>query len=153
MYYSYIFSARKRMMQKLNDEDIPANQIVQISGHKNINSINNYSKINTHQAKRISNILSDRKVSDPQMQNTNAPPNSLQNPMSRGFFINTQFHGNVTFNFCSSESKNVSQNVQHNSALSVAAARSPRDSREQCSQSPIRPNYKRIRMLSDSESD
>ena len=29
VYYSYIFSARKRMMQKLNDEDIPANQIVQ----------------------------------------------------------------------------------------------------------------------------
>jgi len=107
-----------------------------------------------HQAKRISNILSDRKVSDPQMQNTNAPSNSLQNPMSRGFFINTQFHGNVTFNFCSSESKNVSQIVQHNSVLSVAAAaRSPRDSRKQCSQSPILPNYKRIRMLSDSESD
>ena len=95
----------------------------------------------------------DCQVSDPQMQNTNVPSNSLQNPMSRGFFINTQFHGNVTFNFCSSESKKMSQNVQHNSALSVAAARSPRDSREQCSQSPIRPYYKRIRMFTDSESD
>jgi hypothetical protein len=34
------------MIQKLSDEGVPVNQIMQISGHKNINSINNYSKLN-----------------------------------------------------------------------------------------------------------
>lgn len=32
--YCIIVSVRKRMVQKLNDEGVPANQIVQISGHK-----------------------------------------------------------------------------------------------------------------------
>jgi len=41
------FSARKRLMQKFNDENIPANQIIHISGHKNINRINSYSHINS----------------------------------------------------------------------------------------------------------
>jgi hypothetical protein len=49
----------KRMVQKLNYEGVPANQIVQISGHKNINSINNYSKLNNQQSMAISDILSD----------------------------------------------------------------------------------------------
>ena len=44
-------------MQTLNDSDIPPNQAVQISGHKNINSLNNYSKLNPNQSKKISDIL------------------------------------------------------------------------------------------------
>ena len=47
---------RKHLIQKLNDNGVPANQIVQISGHKNINSINNYSKLNPGQSKQISSI-------------------------------------------------------------------------------------------------
>ena len=50
-------SARKYLIQKLNDSNIPANQIMQISGHKNIQSINNYSHINQQQHKEISKIL------------------------------------------------------------------------------------------------
>ncbi|CAH3190070.1 unnamed protein product, partial [Porites lobata] len=34
-------SARKRMIQTLNDKDIPPSHIMQLSGHKNVQSINN----------------------------------------------------------------------------------------------------------------
>ncbi|XP_060597803.1 uncharacterized protein LOC132751629 [Ruditapes philippinarum] len=54
------YSSRKRMIQKLSDEGVPANQIMQISGHKNINSINNYSKLNPNQNRQISDILSNK---------------------------------------------------------------------------------------------
>ena len=51
-------SARKTMLQKLNDNGIPPNQIMQISGHKNIQSINNYSSLNSSQLQQISTIIS-----------------------------------------------------------------------------------------------
>ena len=50
-------SARKHMIQKLIDHDVPPTEIVQISGHKNISSINNYSSINLNKQKHISSIL------------------------------------------------------------------------------------------------
>ncbi|XP_050413494.1 uncharacterized protein LOC126827957 [Patella vulgata] len=37
------YSARKHLVQKLNDGGVAPNQIIQISGHKNVNSLNNYS--------------------------------------------------------------------------------------------------------------
>lgn len=52
-------SARKTMLQKLNDNNIPPNQIMQISGHKNIQSINNYSSLNSRQLQEISTIMSN----------------------------------------------------------------------------------------------
>ncbi|XP_062604368.1 zinc finger MYM-type protein 4-like [Saccostrea cucullata] len=39
-------SARKHLVQKLSENNVPPNQIMQITGHKNIQSINNYSSIN-----------------------------------------------------------------------------------------------------------
>ena len=51
-------SARKYMIQTLNDNEIPPSHIMQISGHKNVQSITNYSHVNINQQKRISNILS-----------------------------------------------------------------------------------------------
>ena len=50
-------SARKHLVQKLIDFNVPANQIMQISGHKNIHSINNYSHINEDQHRQISEIF------------------------------------------------------------------------------------------------
>ena len=49
---------RKRMIQKLNDEGVPPTHIMQISGHKNVQSLNNYSTLSERQQKNISNILS-----------------------------------------------------------------------------------------------
>ena len=51
-------AGRKRLVQKLQDNDIPPNQIVQITGHKNLQSINNYRSIRERQMENISNILS-----------------------------------------------------------------------------------------------
>ena len=42
-------SARKRMIQTLNDKDIPPSHIMQLSGHENVQSINNYSHISKEQ--------------------------------------------------------------------------------------------------------
>ena len=52
-------SARKRMIQTLNDKDIsPSQHIMQLSGHKNVQSINNYSHVSQEQQKSMSRILS-----------------------------------------------------------------------------------------------
>ena len=45
-------SARKRMIQKQNDSDIPPCHIMQLSGHRNVQSINNYSQISQQQQKK-----------------------------------------------------------------------------------------------------
>ena len=42
-------SRRKRMIQKLNDEGVPPTHIMQISGHKNVQSLNNYSTLSERQ--------------------------------------------------------------------------------------------------------
>lgn len=51
-------SARKTLVQKLQDNNIPPTQIVQITGHKNLKSVNNYSSLREQQQQDISSILS-----------------------------------------------------------------------------------------------
>ena len=51
-------SARKHMIQKLNDHEIPPTHIMQLSGHRNVQSITNYSSLNVNQQKNMSGILS-----------------------------------------------------------------------------------------------
>ena len=53
-------SARKFLIQKLNDCNVSSNRIMQISGHKKVASINNYSHLNPHQHKDISRMLHNR---------------------------------------------------------------------------------------------
>ena len=50
-------SARKRMIQKLSEQNVPPTHIMQVSGHKNVQSINNYSCLSVQQQRDISNIL------------------------------------------------------------------------------------------------
>ncbi|XP_060588773.1 uncharacterized protein KIAA1958-like [Ruditapes philippinarum] len=158
------YSSRKRLIQKLQDEGVPANQIVQISGHKNINSINNYSKINNDQSKNISDILSN-KISNTHsdLQVRSSTPKSASMTMSdcvragdnngkppQGLFAYSHFNGNVTFNFNSSISESLSQMSavtlnRNTSSASGSAVVDP------CS--PIIRPYKRIRMLPDSDTD
>ena len=38
-------STRKHLVQKLVDNDIPPNEIIQITEHKNVNSLNHYSSL------------------------------------------------------------------------------------------------------------
>ena len=49
-------SARKRMIQKLNDSDIPPSHIMQLSGHRNVQSINGYSHISQQQQKKKKHV-------------------------------------------------------------------------------------------------
>ena len=44
-------SARKHIIQKLNDNDIPPTHIMQLSGQRNVQSITNYSVLNLNQQK------------------------------------------------------------------------------------------------------
>ena len=45
-------SARKIMIQKLNDNNIPSTHIMQLSGHRNVQSVNNYSTVSNEQQKK-----------------------------------------------------------------------------------------------------
>ncbi|XP_033731021.1 uncharacterized protein KIAA1958 homolog [Pecten maximus] len=50
-------SARKHLVQKLRDANVPPTDIMQISGHKNVQSIINYSSISETQQRSYSNML------------------------------------------------------------------------------------------------
>ena len=47
-------STRKHLVQKLVDNDVPPNEIIQITGHKNVNSLNNYSTLSDKKQQQIS---------------------------------------------------------------------------------------------------
>ena len=50
-------SGRKRMIQKLNDQEVLPTHIMQIFGHKNVQRLNDYSSLLEKQQRNISNIL------------------------------------------------------------------------------------------------
>ena len=52
-------STRKHLVQKLVDSDIPPNEIIQITGHKNVHSLNNYSSLSNKKQQQISAVLSN----------------------------------------------------------------------------------------------
>ena len=52
-------SARRHLVQKLKDRGVQNTQIMQISGHKNVQSVNTYSRLNQNQQKSIFKVLSD----------------------------------------------------------------------------------------------
>ena len=52
-------SVRKRLVQKLVSSNVPPTEIMQITGHKNVQSINNYSSLCEKKMHDISNILSE----------------------------------------------------------------------------------------------
>ena len=52
-------SARKQMMQKLDDNNVPPTRIMQLTGQRNLQSVNNYSTLSKEQQKNMSLILSD----------------------------------------------------------------------------------------------
>ena len=51
------------MIQKLNDNNIPPTHIMQLSGHRNVQSVNNYSTVSNEQQKNMSLILSGNTTS------------------------------------------------------------------------------------------
>ena len=51
-------SGRKTLVQKLQDNNVPPNQIVQVTGHNNLQSVNYYSLLRERQMENISKIMS-----------------------------------------------------------------------------------------------
>ena len=54
---------RNTMIQKLNDNNIPATNIMQLSGHRNVQSVNDYSTVSNEQQKNMHLILSGNTTS------------------------------------------------------------------------------------------
>ena len=52
-------SARKHMIQKLSDHNVPPTEIMQLSGHKKVESMNNYSDLSEKKHKNISKLMSN----------------------------------------------------------------------------------------------
>jgi hypothetical protein len=52
-------SARKYLLQKIRENNVEGTDIMQILGHTNVVSINNYSTLSEERHKKISNILSN----------------------------------------------------------------------------------------------
>ena len=50
-------NTRKHLVQKLVDNDVLPNEIIQITGHKNVNSLNNYSTLSDKKQQQISAVL------------------------------------------------------------------------------------------------
>ena len=66
-------STRKHLVQKLVDNNIPPNEIVQITGHKNVNSLNNYCAISDRRQWHISTVLSRRGESSTSVATSSSP--------------------------------------------------------------------------------
>ncbi len=59
------YSAKKTMITKLANSDVPDNQIImQLSGHKNVQSLNCYKQASLKQQQHMSHILSSYKDKD-----------------------------------------------------------------------------------------
>ncbi len=62
-------SKKNEFNQTLNDNDIPPSHIMQISGHRNIQSINNYRHVSQDQQKTMSRILSSSSSAEATTEN------------------------------------------------------------------------------------
>ena len=105
------------MIQKLNDQEVPRTHIMQVSGHKNVQSLNNYSSLSEKQQRDISNILSAstsgslaiRKTEEVSLSSRNQQ--SPQQPFS--LFQGTKIQGgtfNIPINSLSQQSSDLSLN-------------------------------------------
>jgi hypothetical protein len=91
-------SSRKYLIQKLRDKNIPPTDIMQISGHKNVQSINSYSNISEKQQQTYSNYL----------RNTGHPSNDDVNPHPQNKEISSCTAADCSIS--SSQTCNIQQN-------------------------------------------
>jgi hypothetical protein len=156
---------RKHLVQRLSDAGVPANQITQISGHKNVNSINNYSKLNSEQNREISRILTSADeptlpfhhglpatTSKPHTatltQESTSNQSHTDNPLSdiKSMFSGNTFTGQVTFNL--SFGDETKHTCMSNAQYNVSGSRS----NDSSCVTPPRKVFKRILPI-DSDSD
>ncbi|CAG2256703.1 unnamed protein product [Mytilus edulis] len=83
-------SARRFMLQKLDDAEFEHNHIKQISGHKNIQSISTYSKLNSKKHHEISRTILADKNENMQSSQTTRTVTINNNPVGQNEFQNVQ---------------------------------------------------------------
>ena len=83
-------SARKTMITALVKNDIPETQIIQLSGHKNLHSLNSYKKASMEQQKDMSHILSSYSL--PGQASKSIKDNSAPLPL-HSYFAGAQLTG------------------------------------------------------------
>ena len=112
-------SGRNRMIQKLNDQEVPPTHIMQISGHKNVQSLNNYSSLSEKQHRNIFNILSSttstrRSLAIEEREDVSSSENQESPQQVLSLLRGASIHGG-TFN--------ISINSQQSPNLSVHSAK------------------------------
>jgi hypothetical protein len=91
-------SSRKYLIQKLRDKNIPPTDIMQISGHKNIQSINSYSNITDKQQQTYSNHLSNTDDHCNDVNNNNPNNKRISNCTVSGCNISSSQRCNIKGN-------------------------------------------------------
>ena len=159
------------MVQKLNDAGVPPNQIIQVTGHKNVNSLNNYSSVNEVQQRDISRALNNVKPANESLQlpvpyrapappvpsgsetcsvpqNSNSYPSLQRQPqpvtrsdMLAGFFSKNQINGAIHVHLNTQSNTSCVKNQQFTQSIHSPPT----------SPTPVR-RFKRIRYI-DSDSD
>ena len=88
-------SARKTMVETLCRANIPDSTVMQLSGHKNVQSLNHYKKPSQEQQKSISHLLSNHcsRVEQPVASPSTSEPTSahVPGPFSNASFTNCSF--------------------------------------------------------------
>ena len=83
-------STRKHLVQKLVDNNIPPNEIVQITGYKNVNLLNSHSAISDRGQQHISTVLSRRGESSTSVATSSSPKVTVDEITSLSFYSSTQ---------------------------------------------------------------
>ena len=101
------------MIQNLNDQEVPLTHIMQIPGHKNVQSLNNYSSLSEKQQQNISNILSSTTSTRRSLANEEREDVSLSESPQQVLSLlrGANIHGgtfNISINSVSQQSPNLS---------------------------------------------
>ena len=134
-------SGRKTMIQTLSENDIPPTHIAQLSGHKNLKSIENYSKVSTKQQMKMSQVLSSvvagtaTKTSSYEKANPTISPSTSESQQSMALFSGAVIEGG-----------NFSININ-------TVNQSPKLTLEESSPPEALPRWKRLRPLEDSDDE
>ena len=92
-------SGRKTMIQTLCENDIPPTHITHLSGHKNLKSIENYSKVSTNQQMIMSQVLGSvvagtaTKTSSNEKANPAISPSTSESQQSMALFSEAVIQG------------------------------------------------------------
>ena len=134
-------SVRKTMIQTLSENDIPPTHIARLSGHKNLKSIENYSKVSTKQQMKMSEVLTSvvagtaTKTSSYDTVNPAISSSTSESQQSMALFSGAVIQrGNFSINI-----NTVNQ--------------SPKLSLEESSPPAALPRWKRLRPLEDSDDE